>query len=88
VAFSAQLSNKKEGIFVAGAGLEMRSALAETFYIDAFTSYSGLSLNFHHDPVVQINNQNRVAWRVWSRDGLYPAEHQKAISYQFNASTI
>ena len=69
VAYVVSVQDGRQGVFVSGeAGA--RSTLIDTFSV-GFSTFSGLAQNFYFPDVVQINNRNQIAWKVWSRDGLF-----------------
>ena len=70
IAYTAVNSAGAVGVMVDGEA-QPRSAFCDTFRVDFGTTMSGLSRNFHFGDVAQINSQNRVAWKTWSRDGLF-----------------
>lgn len=69
VAYIATVQDGRQGVFVSGESAARSNAI-ESFAVGSVT-VGGLSRNFYFDDVLEINNQNRVAWRVWSRDGLF-----------------
>lgn len=69
VAYVLQIADGRQGVFVSGES-SARSGLIDTFRVGGFT-FSDLSQNFYFPDVLQINNQGQIAWRVWSRDGLF-----------------
>jgi len=69
VAYTLEVADGRQGVYVSGEN-SARSALIESFPV-GWVTVGGLSRNFHFGNVLQINNQNQVAWRVWSRDGLF-----------------
>lgn len=69
VAYTLEIADGRQGVFVSGEP-SARSALIESFPVGPVT-VGGLSQNFHFPDVLEINNYSQVAWRVWSRDGLF-----------------
>jgi hypothetical protein len=64
----------KEGIFVWNVETketERRSSWVNSFYYNPVAQISYLDTAFDFGEVVQINNQDRVVWRVEARDGLF-----------------
>src|ERR1041384_58363 len=69
VAYKVEIVDGREGVYVSGE-TTARSGFVESFTCRGDT-FSSLSQAFHHDDVVQINNEDRISWRVWKEDGLF-----------------
>jgi len=69
VAYQVTIQDGRQGIIVSDEPVT-RTSLIDSFPVGFFT-FHDLASAFYFPPTVQLNNQDQIGWRVWSRDGLF-----------------
>jgi len=70
VAYIAAIQDGRQGLVVSGES-DARSNLIQDFQVYPGMIFHGLSSNFRFGDVLEINDQDQVAWRAVARDGLF-----------------